>query len=153
MNLLPSQQFLLDSASATTTPGTPSVPFMSTALLCLVNSNTVTLNGSTPIASVLPITGGYAGYSNDTIGWNLPSVNSAGAVEVIGSPKTFRPTDSTAPQTIYGAYIMDSGSTTLLAAAPFDGNIGIPMQSALNSITLVLSYQPITASVVVTLIS
>lgn len=153
MNLLPSQQFLLDSASATCTSGTSSAPFMSGALIDLVNSNSITLNGATTLGSVSPLFGGYDGYADASVTWNLPSVNSAGVVEVVGSVKIFRPTDSSNPQTMYGVVMKDSSSINLLGAAPFDGNVGIPMQSALNTITLVLSYQPATASVVVTVVS
>jgi hypothetical protein len=153
VNLLASQQFLLDSASATCIIGTSSAPFMSSCSVCLVNSNSITLNGSTTLAQVAPITGGYDGYGDVSITWNLPSVSSAGVVEVVGDVKIFRPTDSSAPQTMYGVYLLDAASTTVLAAAPFDGGIGIPMQSPLNTITIVLVYQPLTASLICTVIA
>ena len=80
-------------------------------------------------ARVSPLFGGYDGYADASVTWNLPSVNSAGVVEVVGSVKIFRPTDSSNPQTMYGVVMKDSASINLLGAAPFDGNVGIPMQS------------------------
>jgi hypothetical protein len=149
MNLLPSQTELLEVAGGSTTIGSTTAGALAHALVNLVNSNTVTLNGSTPLGSVSPLFGGYDGYAADTISWQAPGVNVSGAVEVVGIISPFRPTDSTNPQNMYGVVVTDQAGANLLFAAPFD-QVPLPMQSPLNTITLTFSYQPQTNSIVVT---
>jgi hypothetical protein len=149
MNLLPSQIELLDVAGGATTIGTSSYGAIAHLSVQLVNSNSITLNGSTPLGSVSPLFGGYDGYSSESVTWQPPGVNVSGAVEVIGTIPTFRPSDATNPQNMYGVVVTDQAGANLLFAAPFD-QVPLPMQSSLNSITLTFSYQPITNSVVVT---
>ena len=149
MNLLPSQIELLEVAGGSTTIGSTTAGALAHAMVQLVNSNSITLNGGTPLGSVSPLFGGYDGYSADSISWQAPGVNVSGAVEVIGIVSPFRPTDSTSPQNMYGVVITDQLGLNLLFAAPFDAP-PLPMQSAYNTITLTLSYQPITSTIVVT---
>ena len=149
MNLLPSQTELIEVAGGATTIGSTTAGSLAHAVVQLVNSNSITLNGATPLGSVSPLFGGDDGYGADSIAWQAPGLNVSGAVEVIGIIAPFRPTDSTSPQNMYGVVVTDQAGANLLFAAPFD-QAPLPMQSSLNTITLVFSYQPITNSIVVT---
>jgi hypothetical protein len=152
MQLLPSQYAQLQMAGGDTTIGSTTAGFMANARVELVNSNSIQLNGSTPLASVSPLFGGYDGYAADSINWQAPGVNQAGIVEAIGIVATFRPTDATNPVNMWGVAMRDLANANLLFAAPFD-TPPYPMQSTLNSITLTLSFQPATCNIVVTLVS
>lgn len=146
MQLNSSQVCDLQVGQGCTSIGTSSHPFLAGALLELVNTPSITLNGATVLSSVSPFFGGYTGYSDETITWQAPSVNAAGGVEVLAEPTIFRPTDSVSPQNMYGIVITDAAKTNLLFAAPFDVQ-PLPMQSALNTIQVTLQWQPKTGGI------
>ena len=148
MQMLSSQYCDLQVGQGCTSIGTSTAPFMANALLQLVNTASITLNGSTALSSVSPFFGGYDGYAAETITWQPPSVNSGGGVEVLALPAIFRPTDSTAPQNMWGAVITDKAGVNLLFAMPFDAP-PLPMTSNLNTISIFLQWQPHTLGAVV----
>jgi hypothetical protein len=140
---------LLELASAATQGGSPSIPFMDGALLKLINSSSVTLNAGTQWGSVSPYIGGYAGYTDETITWTPPYTPSAGGVGVLSSLATFRPTGS-ASGTVngYGLVLTDSGSSSVMAAGPFDVS-PLPFNGTLDQLVCNLIFNPSTATLLV----
>lgn len=93
----------------------------------------------------------YTGNGDEAITWNAPSVSDDGTVEVVGTLGEFRPTDAVAPNDVFGAIILDGGGG-LLDAVRFPAG-PLPMNSALDSILLVVRWRPSTARFSVELVS
>jgi hypothetical protein len=132
---------LASAQNQTTAIGSNSIPFLSGALLKLVNNASVTLNGSTLWGSVSPFIGGYSGYADATLTWNAPTVNAANTVESVSGDATFRPTGSASVCNAAGIVITDSGSTSVFYAAPFD-QIPIVLSTPLQQLQITLRFSP-----------
>jgi hypothetical protein len=82
----------------------------------------------------------YNGYGHETATFGVPSRADDGTIEVLGTVPEFRPSDALAPNTIFGLWTT-LGDGSLGFAARFD-NPPIPMQDALDQITVTLRYRP-----------
>lgn len=102
---------------------------------------------STPLATYTAAEADYSGYAAGAITWELPTVDNANVVEVLGTLPVFRPTSSVITNGIYGLYITDSGGTNLLFAGQFD-SVPIAMESTLDKILATIRYRPAQASLV-----
>lgn len=101
-------------------------------------------------AALIAAVATYVGYAQGAVTWGVPSQADDGTYEVIGTIAVFQPTNSVAPNNIYGAYFTESGAPNAIEfAARFD-NAPLPMENHLRTITVVLRYRPATGTVVIT---
>jgi hypothetical protein len=62
----------------------------------------------------------YAGYAAETVGvWGMPFFGIDARARIVAPAFQFQPTGGAAPNTIYGAYFTNAGSTVLLFAVRF----------------------------------
>lgn len=106
---------------------------------------------STILADLTAIEADYTGYALHTITWDAPSLDLAGAVQVVGSISVFRPTGTTVTNQIYMCYIVDTTAAILYFAGDLDG-APIPMLSALNQLQLQVVYKPASNSFTITVV-
>jgi hypothetical protein len=135
------QQGAILAGSGATGSSSVSAGYLFEAKLKLINSSSITLNPSTTWGSVSASIGGYDGYADGSLTFGAPSQADAGNIEVVSNLTIFRPTDSTNPQSMWGAVITDLGSSSVLFAAPFD-DPPLPMNSALDQIQMSIRYNP-----------
>jgi len=86
------------------------------ATLCLFQ-NDISPTANTVIGDITACD--YSGYAAEAITWLDPSISEDGHIEMIGIAGEFRPTASTTPNNVYGAYILGSGGA-LFAAGRLD---------------------------------
>ena len=106
--------------------------------LCQVN---VAINPATLLADLVAGIATFTGYAQGVVTWDLPSLDLAGAVVVVGNLTVWRPTDGVTPNVIYDAFARLSVGGALAFAGLLDG-APIPMASALNQLELVFRYYP-----------
>jgi hypothetical protein len=91
----------------------------------------------------------YVGYAQGVLAWDAASVADDGTVECVSAAITFRPTDATTPNVIYGCFIRGATGGTLLFAGRFDG-APLDMSDAVHQIVLTVRYRPDATSIAVT---
>lgn len=117
------------------------------ALACLTKSP-LTINRDTTKAALDAIKADYTGYAEKVITWQAPSRADDGTIECIGTMAAFRPTDAVAPNDCWALYIHETAAGPLLWACQFPG-APLPMQSALDEISVTFRYRPATNSIAV----
>lgn len=90
----------------------------------------------------------YTGYAAATITWGTPSIADDGTVEVVGTVPAFRPSADVAGKSVWGIWITDTTSATLLFAGQYD-EAPLPMAATTDEILLVVRYRPADTSLVV----
>jgi hypothetical protein len=100
----------------------------------------ITPTRTTPLSTYTAAIADYDGYGSASVTWGLPSRADDGTIEVLGTVAEFRPSGSDTPNTIFGLYTT-LGDGSLGFAARFD-NAPVPMNDALNQITVTLRYRP-----------
>lgn len=152
MLMVPTQQGLIELALASTLLGTSSVPFMNGAKLKLINSSTVTLNSSTTWGSCSANISGFAGYADGSMSFTAPYTPDAGGIASASNVAVFRPTGSDTTQQGWGLILTDSGSSSVMFAAPFD-DPPIPFTSALDQLQVTLVFNPASPGMTPVLVS
>ena len=142
MLLSMTQMGALRVGTVSTASGNQSAFALNAALVKLVNTPTVTLSGATLWSSVSAFIGGHPGYTDETVTFSAPIVNQAGVVEAWSNNMSWTDTASTSPQNYSGIVVTDSGSASVLFAAPFD-NPPIVFNSALSAMDLIIRYNPL----------
>lgn len=108
----------------------------------------VAVNRSTTKAALEAVKCTYTGYAPEVITWGIPTRADDGVIEVVGSVGVFAPTDAAAPNDAWAVYIYGAAAGPLMFAAQFPG-APLPMQSALDQITILVRYRPATGSIAV----
>jgi hypothetical protein len=101
----------------------------------------ITLGPAVPLATYVAGIATYAGYAQGAITWGPPTLALDGHYEILGTVPAWRPSNSVTPNVIYGFYVSNAGGTKVYLAGLFDGG-PLPMNSALDQITLTLRYRP-----------
>jgi hypothetical protein len=104
----------------------------------LTQSN-VAITPNTLLATLVAQIATFDGYAQGVVTWDLPSLDSTGAVVVVGNIPVWRPTDGVVPNTIYDAYATLATGGALAFAGLLDG-APIPLASALNQLQLIFRY-------------
>lgn len=120
--------------------------------LKLINSPTVTLNGSTQWGSVSAFVGGFGGYTDGSPTFTAAYLPDSGGVASDSGLIVFEATGSTSPQNGYGLVLTDSGSTSVLFAGPFDAP-PIPFSANLDKASVLMTFNPATASITCLVVS
>jgi len=106
----------------------------------------ITPTRTTPLSTYTDAVANYDGYAQGSATWGIPSRADDGTIEVLGPVAEFRPMSDDTPNTIFGLYTT-LGDGSLGFAARFD-NAPIPMQDALDQITVTLRYRPTNGGIV-----
>jgi hypothetical protein len=106
------------------------------------------VDGTTDLATFHTDEATFTGYAAKSITWLTPSVSDDGIVEVVGTVPEFRPTDSVAPNDIWGIYITDTAAATLLFCGQFD-NPPLPMNGTTDAIVVTIRFRPADQSIAV----
>jgi hypothetical protein len=104
------------------------------------------LNRSTVLATLITAEATYTGYGAKSITWSTPTYNEAGQIEMLGTTAAFAPTGTSVTNNIGGWFLTDTAGAVLECCGLFDG-APIPMASALNQLTPVIRYNPLTGGV------
>jgi len=102
----------------------------------------------TPVGDFTAAIATFTGYAQKTVTWGVPSVADDGTVEVVGTYTEWRPADGVTPNNIWGVFFRAAVGGALLFAGQFDG-APLPMNNALNAITITIRYRPASKSIVV----
>lgn len=103
---------------------------------------------TTPLATFTAAVCTYTGYAQGVVTWSTPTLADDGTVEVLGTLPVWRPTDGVTPNVAWGIYAHSGVGSVLYFAGQFDG-APLPMQSALQQITVTLRYRPATRTLAV----
>jgi hypothetical protein len=100
-------------------------------------SNNIVPTQDTVIGDLTPCT--FPGYAlSAAITWGAADIDDSGSAVTLGGLVTFVSSTITTPETVYGAFLQNSGGTVLLAAFRFDTPIAI--FRALQAIAIVPSW-------------
>lgn len=80
----------------------------------------------------------YDGYAAEAITWHVASIDDTGTPELVSDQVIFRPTGTTTPNTVYGAYVKTAAGA-YVAVGNTDGPI--PMNATTDELTLVLRWR------------
>lgn len=148
MNLFEYQLATLERATDNVAPVVVgSTGFLFGAEVCLTTAQ-FDLNQANTLAEFAAVEADFTGYAPAAITWGVPSVADDGTVEVVATAIVFRPTDAVTPNVIYMLYITNAAGDALYYAGVFD-NPPLPMNSALDQITVIVRFRPATNSIVV----
>lgn len=108
------------------------------------------IDGNTPYATLSGQEADYDGYAAQSLVWGTPVTAADGTVEVVATVLTFAPTGDTVSNSIYNAWVSNTGGTVWYFAAPIvDGPL--PMESALDQMKVTIRYRPATQTLMVTI--
>lgn len=122
--------------------------FLAGCKLCLYQ-NVIDIGPGNTHADFVANVANFAGYAKAALVYDTPSVADDGTVEVVTHALTFRPSDATVPNVIWGCWIEDSTAAILYFAAQFDG-APLPMQNALQQIIVTVRFRPASDTLVIT---
>lgn len=91
----------------------------------------------------------YTGHADKAVTWLAPAVADDGAVEIPGSVAEFRPTDAVTPNDVFGALLINADGEPLAGGRFEDGPL--PMQSAMDSILMMIRYRVQDGSAIIVL--
>lgn len=117
-------------------------------VLCNLGQTNLAITQATTLAELVAQVATYDGYANQAVVWGTPVVNQAQIVEVVATALVFTPTGSVTPNSIYNAWITDSGATHLYYAGTLDA-APVGLSSPLNQLELTVRYRPAVPSIVV----
>lgn len=101
----------------------------------------IDINEDTTLAELDAIEADYDGYAAQTLVWGPPTVADDNTVEVVSVAQIYTPTGATTPNQLYAAYIDNSGGTKVYFARQAN-EAPIPMNDALDTMTVVVRYRP-----------